>query len=108
MRTALKLAAIYVAIAVFLVLLWLPFASFSSLPSTPVQWLLLLLLAPLIHMLGEAAGSMFMKNRVSHFVEKRTASKKFSAMRVLYLFVAILAFIALLTGAAYLWRLVVA
>lgn len=107
MRTALKLLAIYAALSLLLVALSLP-SNDNHLPSTPAQWLWLLLLTPVVYIAGELIGSLFFDNRISRFVDQKTDNQSFSALRILYLLLALFAGTATLLGAAYLWRLLTA
>jgi len=76
------------------------------LPRPPVDgdliWVFILALP--LQLVGEFLGDVLWKNRVSHFVEQKTAAKSFSVLRILYGFLLVSVTIALLLGAGYGWQ----
>ncbi|QYF94662.1 hypothetical protein KY495_05550 [Massilia sp. PAMC28688] len=104
MHSVLKLLALYVALSVFLVLLWLGLGG-GELPATATQWLWLLVLAVPLHLVGELIAYGLWYNRAARFVEQKTAGKRISVFRMLYAFFMIVFFCGVIVGAAHFWEL---
>ena len=104
MRTVLKAMAIYVGVSIFLVLLWLVLGA-ADVPTTATQWLWLLVLAVPLYLVGELLGHGLWHNRAARFVEKKTAGKRLSVLRMLYAFLVLLFVCGVMVGASYFWDL---
>ena len=100
----LKVLAIYVGLSVFLVLLWLGLNA-GVLPATATEWLWLLVLAVPLQLAGEFISHSLWSNRITNFVERRTAGKRLSVLRMLYAFLMILFFYGVILGAPHVWDL---
>ena len=104
MLAVLKVLGLYVGLSVFLVLLWLGPGA-GELPATVTQWLWILVLAVPLHLVGELIGHGLWNNKAARFVERKTAGKQLSFLRMLYAFLVILFFPGAIAGAACCWHL---
>lgn len=104
MRTAIKFAGVYIGLSFFLVMMW-AIVSYPNIPSTPGAWLWAFLLAIPISLVFEFVGEIVSNNKVTRFVEQKTAEQSFSSIRILYGLVLFLVFAGLMVGAAYGWHL---
>lgn len=102
-RNAIKLIGIYIGLSVFLGLMWV-ILPYPNTPSTPGGWLWIFVLAVPLQLASEFLGELVWKSKVTRFVEKKTASKSFSVVRILYGVVLLLAFTGLLLAASYGWH----
>jgi len=81
MRTAIKLIGIYIGLSLVIGLIW-AVASYPHMPSTSAEWLWVLVLALPLQLAGEFLGELLWQNRVTRFVQQRTAAKPFSVVRI--------------------------
>ena len=103
MRTAIKFIGIYIGLSAFLGLMW-AILSYPDPPSTPSEWLWVLVLALPAQLACEFLGELAWNNKVTRFVEQKTAAKSFSLVRVLYGVFLLLVFAGLMLGAGHVWR----
>lgn len=78
--------------------------SYPRLPSATGEWLVIFALPFPIQLVLELAGEFLWNNRMTRYVDKRTAATSLSLVRIAYSLMLILAFMGLLFGAAYGWR----
>ena len=102
MRTAIKFVGIYIGLSLVLGLMWVV-ASYPHIPSTSSEWLWVLVLALPLQLAGEFLGELLRENRVTRFVEQRTAAKSLSVVRIFYLLLLFLLCAGLLLAASYGW-----
>lgn len=103
MRTAIRFVGIYIGLSVFLGLMSAVF-SYPDVPSTGSQWLAIFLLALPFQLAGEVLGALLWNNKVSRFVEGKTAAASFSFVRILYGVLLLLLLIGLGWAASYGWQ----
>ena len=103
MLAALKVLAVYIGLSVFLVVLWLGLGS-GELPATATHWFWLLVLAVPLQLVGECIGHSLANNSAARFIEQKTAGKRLSAIRMLYVFLIILFFTGIIAGASSVWN----
>jgi hypothetical protein len=103
MRAAIKFIGLYIGLSVFLGLTWAVF-SYPDLPSTGTQWLMVFLLALPLQLAGEFLGELLWNNKLSRFVDRKTAAASLSFVRILYGVLLMLLLIGLGWGASYGWE----
>ena len=100
MKRLLTIAGIYLslsAVAAVGVLM----GAFSKHPTTVNGWVLLLLLALPLTIVGELIGEVIWRNRIAHAVEENTTGQSLSGLRILYALVAMLLLFGLVFTVGY-------
>lgn len=93
----------YVALSVLLGLIWVA-STYPDIPATAGQWLWILALALPLQIAGEFLGERLWNNKVTRQMERKTAAKSFSLLRIAYGVIYFLFFIGLLLAAGYGWQ----
>lgn len=104
MKTLIKYTGTYIGLSVCLGLVWVVL-SYPDIPSTPGEWLWILLLAVPLQLASEFLGEHVWNNKATRFVEQNTATRSFSIVCIAYGVILLLAFIGLMLGAAYGWNM---
>lgn len=104
MKRLLIIAGIYLsmsAIAAVSVLI----GAFPEHPTTLNGWVLLMLLALPLTIVGELVGEIIWRNRIARAVEENTPGQSLSGSRILYALVAMLLLFGLVFTVGYLMKL---
>jgi hypothetical protein len=105
MQKLIRIVGTYLASSLVLGLMGLA-QSYPLLPSTPLEWAALFLLALPVCLAAEMFGRVLWNNRIARFVDDATREQSFSPARIAYGVLAILLLAGLVFGAVYGWEIV--
>ena len=100
MKRFFKIAGIYLLLSAFAAVGVL-IGAFPKYPTTLNGWVLLLLLALPLTIVGELIGEVIWRNRIARAVEENTAGQSLSGLRIFYALVAMLLLFGLVFSVGY-------
>lgn len=104
MKTFIKYTGIYVGLSVLLGLVWV-MLSYPDIPSTPGEWLWILILAIPLQLASEFISERVWNNKATRLVKQKTATRSLSIVRICYGVILLLTLIGFVLGAVYGWHM---